>query len=112
MLQFPKTHTSQAIKSSIHLFNTLNKVQGPNCLTDRIPIKSNLNVHAWKFYLDKFEYWDHQIIQFLTFGFPLEVAPGLKPVLKAANHPTAHAFPSHVTEYLDHEIKMDENHET
>ena len=42
----------------------------PNFMRARIPIQSQLNITAWKFYLN--EYWDKQIVDLLQYGFPLD----------------------------------------
>ena len=42
----------------------------PNFLHCRIPVKSGLNIKAWRSYLQN--YWDQQLCDLLEFGFPLD----------------------------------------
>ena len=42
----------------------------PNFLHCRIPVKSGLNIKAWRNYLQN--YWDQQLCDLLEFGFPLD----------------------------------------
>ena len=42
----------------------------PNFMGARIPLASQFNINAWKFYLA--QYWDNQIVDLLQYGFPLD----------------------------------------
>ena len=75
----------------------------PNFMGARIPLASQLNINAWKFYLA--QYWDNQIVALLQYGFPLDFdRSGL---LQSAylNHSSALKFPDHVQKYIETEKK-------
>ena len=42
----------------------------PNYLGARIKVDSQLNLQEW--YDQLYDYWDQQLLEFLTFGFPLD----------------------------------------
>ena len=42
----------------------------PNYLGARIKVDSQLNLQEW--YDQIYDYWDQQLLEFLTFGFPLD----------------------------------------
>ena len=65
-----------------------------------------LKINNWDKYLTKLGYWDHQLIYFLRYGFPLDVVTGIVPSTKVNNHPTAHNFPQHVKKYLSKEVAL------
>ena len=54
----------------IHLHRIIKNSGTYNYLGCRIPIKSQLNVDAWARELEG--YWDTQLLEFLTYGFPLD----------------------------------------
>ena len=79
----------------------ISQTQVPNFLGARIPIQSQLNVQKWHEYLS--EYWDQQLLQLVTFGFPLDF--NRQCVLKAAktNHASAVRYPADIQTYLTEE---------
>ena len=67
----------------------------------RIPIRSQLNIQKWHEYLS--EYWDQQLLQLVTFGFPLDF--NHQCVIKAdkTNHASAVKHPADIETYLKEE---------
>ena len=61
---------SQVVECPIKQHLMINKTHVPNFLGARIPIQSQLNVPKWHEYLSG--YWDQQLLQLVTFGFPLD----------------------------------------
>ena len=78
------------------------KVTGrPNFLEARIPVKLQLNVNEWERSFN--DYWDKQLLQFVTFGFPLDFSRNTDLVCDMKNHSSATQFPEHVECYLAEE---------
>ena len=92
---------SQVVECPIKQHLMINKTHVPNFLGARIPIQSQLNVPKWHEYLS--EYWDQQLLQLVTFGFPLDF--NRQCVLKAdkTNHASAEKHPADVEAYLNEE---------
>ena len=68
----------------------------------RLRVPTNMNINAWEDYLRKF--YDTQLIDFLKFGFPLDMVPN--PILDnefVRNHPTATQYPVDIQTYIDKE---------
>ena len=81
---------------------SMHRAQTPNCLGPRVPINTSFNLPAWEKYLHS--YWDHQLIQFLYYGFPLDVQTEFKPVSTLVNHASAVQYASQVQSFLDDEV--------
>ena len=70
----------------------------------RILLESQLNSEMWEDHLQ--DYWDWQLVQYIKFGFPLDVALHAELVCDFSNHKSATLFPSHVNTYLQEEKKF------
>ena len=66
-----------------------------------ILLESQLNSVMWEKHLQ--DYWDWQLVQYIKFGFPLDVAPHAELTCDFSNHKSATLFPSHVNTYLQEE---------
>ena len=75
-----------------------------NYLGCRIPIKSQLKVDVWAQELEG--YWDTQLLDFLTYGFPLDFNRDSKLRYEGKNHNSALQFPMDVDVYLQEETKF------
>ena len=75
-----------------------------NYLGCRIPIKSQLKVDAWVHELEG--YWDSQLLEFLTYGFPLDFNRDANLRCEGKNHNSALQFPRDVDAYLQEETKF------
>ena len=73
----------------------------PNYLGARIPVKSQMNIQAWKSMLKG--YWDQQLIQCLEFGFPLGFNRQCPLKHEIINHKSAIEWPQDVKKYIDEE---------
>ena len=73
----------------------------PNFLKVRIPVHTQLNVVAWKYYLTN--YWDKQLIDLITFGFPLDFDRSVTLNSTVVSHQSAVAHLDHVTRYIGKE---------
>ena len=93
--------TSDVVDCPITQHFLIKETQVPNFLGARIPIQSQLNVQKWHEYLS--EYWDQQLLQLVTFGFPLDL--NRQCVLKAdkTNHASAIKHPADIETYLKEE---------
>ena len=75
----------------------------PNFMGARIPVASQLNINALKFYLA--QYWDNQIVDLLQYGFPLDFDRSGSLQSTYLNHSSALKFPDHVQNYIGTEKK-------
>ena len=69
----------------------------------RIQVHSQLNITAWKSYLNK--YWDKQIVDLLQYGFPLDFVPSRRLESTHINDSSVLKFPEHVKNYSKTEIE-------
>ena len=76
----------------------------PNFLKCRFPVDSQLNIEYWKKVLA--DYWDHQLIHLLEYGFPLDFNRECPLYCEHKNHSSANDFPKHVDAYLDEEHRF------
>ena len=67
----------------------------------RLLLQNQLNAAAWEEYLQN--YWDWQLVQYIKFGFPLDVKPDAQLSCDCSNHKSTTLFPSHVDTYLQEE---------
>ena len=88
----------------IHLHRIIKNSGTYNYLGCRIPIKSQLKVDAWARELEG--YWDTQLLEFLTYGFPLDFNRDSKLRCEGGNHNSALQFPKDVDAYLQEETKF------
>ena len=93
--------TTNAVDCPIAQHFIVKQTQVPNFLGTRIPIRSQLNVDKWHQYLS--EYWDQQLLQLVTYGFPLDF--NRQCVLKTdkTNHASALKYPADIEAYLKEE---------
>ena len=76
----------------------------PNFMKARVPIKSQLNVQAWKDNLK--DYWDQQLCQLIEFGFPLDFNRKCDLECDKGNHKSALDFPGDVDAYIAEELEF------
>ena len=74
----------------------------PNFWGLRIPVKTQLDIAAWRFYLR--DYFDQQLLDLSEFGFPLDFDRACSLSSLDDNHTSAVKYPSHVEEYLLEEL--------
>ena len=70
----------------------------------RVPIKSQLNVQAWKDNLKG--YWNQQLCQLVEFGFPLDFNSKCDLKCDRGNHKSAVEFPGDVDAYIAEELEF------
>ena len=90
--------------SYIELYHSLRDNTFPNCMGARLRVPTNMNISVWEDYLRTF--YDTQLIDFLKFGFPLDMVPN--PILDnkfVCNHPTATQHPVDIQTYIDKETQ-------
>ena len=75
----------------------------PNFMQVRIPVKSQLNVAAWKKYLHS--YWDRQLIDLIQYGFPLDFNREINLASTYVNHASATQHSQHVSAYIQTEMQ-------
>ena len=71
-------------------------------MSARVPIQTQLNIPNWKKFLHN--YWDQQLIDLLTFGFPLDFDRPFNLNTTLENHSSACQHPEQVHQYLHTEI--------
>ncbi len=90
--------------SHLDLYYKLKNSVLPNVLGARQRIKTGLAVDQWSHLLSN--YWDIQLLDFIKYGFPMEVNPlNFTPNQGVHNHPSANEFPNDVCKYLKTEIE-------
>ena len=87
--------------SPIEMHSVVRATGKPNFMAARLPVKSQLNVKAWKMNLTK--YWDQQLLQLLEFGFPLHFNRNCPLRHEQGNHKSATEFPTDIDAYIEEE---------
>ena len=70
----------------------------PNYLGARIKVDTQLNLQMW--YQELRDYWDQQLLDFLTFGFPLDFNRNAPLHWEGENHKSALEYPNYIEAYL------------
>ena len=97
-------HTSNVMgRSPFTIHEIVKSTNEPNFMPARFPVDSQLNVEAWKKYLDG--YWDRQLIHPIQFGFPLDYNRSCELIHEQGNHKSATEFPNDVNAYIEEEKK-------
>ena len=75
----------------------------PNAWGARIPVYSPWNLELFKSLLH--DYHDWEIMEWLTYGWPISRPPNWKdPIPTFCNHTSANLFPSEINKYVDKEL--------
>ncbi len=87
----------------IKIYDAVRASNAPNYVHSRIPLPHALNMSAWRAYLA--DYDDHQLCDFLEFGWPAgyTLTTPLQPALD--NHPSARDYPTHIDQYIEAETR-------
>jgi len=84
-------------------YNILKGSNLPNFLGVKLAIPTALNIVAFQKYL--VNYHDKQLLQFLKYGFPIDIdSQGFTPSMYTNNHPSAMQYGDHITKFLQKEI--------
>ena len=75
----------------------------PNFLSCRIPIQGQLKPEKWRYYLQN--YWDKQLVDLITYGFPLDFDRKVTLQSVQEYHKSAVDFPQEIDEYIETEIQ-------
>ena len=89
------------VHSPIEAYNVVKSSGFYNFQQTRLLVDNQLNPAAWEAHLT--DYWDWQLVQYIKFGFPLDVKPEANLSCDLSNHKSATLFPSHVDTYLQEE---------
>ncbi len=76
------------------IYDVVSRSRLPNYLGARIPIPSGLHIAAWAEEL--VGYYDSQILDFLTYGWPLSYELPWPAEGASENHSSARFHPSHI----------------
>ena len=76
----------------------------PNHLGARVKVDTQLNLQEWYDQLQ--DYWDQQLFDFLTFGFPLDFNRSSPLHWEGGNHKSALDHPDDIDAYLQEEISF------
>ena len=90
-------------KSPSQIHEIVRSTSKPNFMQARIQIDSQLNVEAWKKYLEG--YWDQQLCELIQFGFPLDFNRSCILNHEQGNHKSAVDFPADIEAYIEEELK-------
>ena len=89
------------VHSPIEAYNVVKSSGFYNFQQTRLLVDNQLNPTAWEAHLT--DYWDWQLVQYIKFGFPLDVKLEANLSCDLSNHKSATLFPSHVDSYLQEE---------
>lgn len=74
----------------------------PNAVGAQLTVPSQLNIHAWDYYLDG--YHDADVVKYLRFGWPISYTAKQLPKSTPVNHPSANNYEEHIQHYLKTEL--------
>ena len=74
----------------------------PNAFGAKILVPTSLLLANWRTLLA--DYHDNIVVDFLTYGWPINYTSSTRPVSSSHNHPSALNFDSHVQAYIDTEL--------
>ena len=92
--------SSQTFKQ---VYNIVKATALPNYMSARVPLKSGLNIRAWR--QDLSGYYDVQLLDYLEFGWPLDYTAPLPPVSTHVNHDTNLDHQPHIQKFFETELK-------
>ena len=75
----------------------------PNFMKCRIPVQTHLKPQVWQKYLTN--YWDRQIVDLISFGFPLDFDRSSPLISTYENHSSAVQYPDQVDKYIQEELQ-------
>ena len=93
----------QACPDIIQAHKLIQKSGLPNFLSCRIPIQGQLKSDRWRYHLQG--YWDRQLVDLITYGFPLDFDRNVLLKSVAENHKSALDFPQEIDKYIQTEIR-------
>ena len=96
--QAAPVHMTTTTRDYLQIYTAVRATGQYNFRKACIPIPSGLHIAAWKRHLT--EYYDHELIDFLQFGWPSGYALPWLPHGISGNHLSARAFPQHVEHYI------------
>ena len=100
--------TPKAQIAELTLMETYKQVKAtglPNYMEARIPLKSNLNIGAWRQALDG--YHDSLLCDMMQFGWPSSYTAPKPPTSTDINHPSAHRHMDQVNKFVQKELAYD-----
>ena len=102
---FTTLHTQQSQMEDIMLAHKIIKSGKCNRWGCRIPVASGWNILKMDFLLQDYE--DGDLVEWLTFGFPVSRADDIRdPIPANSNHLGATMFPDQVDAYIEKEIRL------
>ena len=93
-LEFSSSNSVRAVVAHI----LASKSSQPNAFGAKIAVSSQLNISVWKHYLA--DYADHDVVEFLQFGWPINYNASVLPQPTRTNHHSALAYAEDVQHYL------------
>ena len=84
------------------IYNAVRSAGLPNFLGARTSLQHNLHIKAWRRYAPFYN--DHELPDYLEYGFPLGYMLGNMPTPSQSNHQSARCDPSHVDHYITTEL--------
>ena len=103
----PRPPSAQVFHSAApqlaRIYDTVSRIGVPNYRGSRVRVPSSLKIEAWR----RVEHIlpDRSLVDCLEFGFPAGFTGGEPPSTGAQNHASARGFPSHVSDYLEAELR-------
>ena len=93
----------QACPDIIEAHKLIKKSGMPNFMSCRIPVQGQIKSEKWQYYLQ--DYWDKQIVDLITYSFPLDFDRKINLQSVQENHKSALDFPQEIDKYIETEIK-------
>ena len=76
----------------------------PNCMKAKIPLSTGINVQAWRDLADGSDH-EHELIDFIEFGFPIGYNGPVSHTENPINHKSATDYPTHIDEFIHQELE-------
>ena len=92
----------QTIPDMLKAYKIITESGLPNFMKCRIPVQTHLKPQAWEKYLTK--YWDRQIVDLITFGFPLDFDRSCPLIATCENHSSAIQHLDEIDKYIQEEL--------
>ena len=86
------------------LYSAVRRSTLPNHLQARLTVPTDLHLDRWDALLK--DYHDHELLEFLRYGWPVGFTASAPPPFNNKNHDTATNYSSHVQAYIKKELKL------
>ena len=89
----------------VKIYDVVRQTGVPNAMAARVRLPAALDLDAWRTALDTIG-GNEQLMDFLTFGFPIDYVGPMSDSGDVENHPSATEYPVQVEAFIDKEISL------